>query len=235
VGPTATDETGPDPSRVRVYFPFHGRVSGLGLAAPVPDGYAFVKIRSPDDSVIVPHRADGSFEFSITAVGEDVLEMSHVTSDALERLESRPTSIEVPLAAVPLTDLFCCPWPSGGGACQSVEEPTCVMRSDHQSWCSSDDDCHDLTDRFALDPDGVRVRPAEQAGTIVVDVDSPELALLLLDVQPSGGGPTDGAQQIVDERGRATLSMASRAPHVLTVRAFTLDYRSSRKLVLSQQ
>jgi len=57
----------------------------------------------------------------------------------------------------------------------------------------------------------------------------------LLDVQPSGGGPTDGAQQIVDERGRATLSMASRAPHVLTVRAFTLDYRSSRKLVLSQQ
>ncbi len=209
----------PQLDRIVVFFPVGGLVTGRGLseAAPAGASHVFIKAHPNGSETIREVESDGSFEFTILALGGNILEVAGATDRSGAR-RGEPVFITVPDLRFSDRDFICC-FTAGQarGTCQTTVERDTQLEEDGvvecpspqtgRTRCVTDAECgFEEGEWLEIDVQAIDVTPPDERGLVVVSGNAPPTALVTL--QNRGfAGIGEPRQQLVlrrlsDEQGR---------------------------------
>lgn len=116
----------PDISKVGVFYPVNGLVYGRGSAGAFADptiSHVVVASLPTGGETILPVEEDGSFDFGVLALSDDVLEIAGAR-DGAGKVRGDPAYIRVPPLGPPLPRYFCCDAPNGTCTSEDAFEST---------------------------------------------------------------------------------------------------------------
>lgn len=203
------DISPPDVSKITVFYPVDGLVRGRGVPGAFDGRQPNVRIAAHPSGTetITSVLPDGSFEFAIIAVSDDVLEIS-AAIDNKASARGDPAFIRVPPTPLPLPGFVCC---QPANLCQAEADADlgldCPTRIEGVTVdCANDNECKRLgEERLPIDPGLIQVSAPSPDGLIEVSgVLQPDAVITLVNRGQKGlgmGGGGSEAVKIADERG----------------------------------
>jgi hypothetical protein len=242
-----SDIATPDILKISVFYPVDGLVRGRGLPGAISDRNAtHVRVAShpTKGETIVPVGMDGSFDFSIIAISDDLIEIAAALDDsASERGNS--VYIVVPPTPLPAPTFVCCgATETRMGTCQTLEEremgAACRDAATGISMCNVDRDCGvEGGERLPLDESKIQITPPDVEGTITIAGTVQPSALVTIENRgQSGVGGYRPTQRrlvtITDEFGTFSfLNVAARGDDELVIQVHDLlGFRSPEASML---
>lgn len=204
----ASDIPAPDVNSVTVFYPVEGQVYGRGLPGAFPSFVRRVRVDAyPTGTNLQPEvNDDGSFEFAILAISDDIIEIAG-TADDEGNERGDPLYIRVPPTPLPTVDFVCC---QARGTCQPIDdardEAECPDPLTGVTQCTVDADCGiDEGEYLSLDGGQFQVEaPNERGLSRVVGQVEPN-ALVVLENRGLNGlgvpGPKSRSAQISSDTG----------------------------------
>lgn len=174
-GEPRNDVDPPDTDLISVFYPVDGVVRGLGLPGAVPSNVDRIYVRAHPTSTLScsPVNEDGSFEFRVVAVDNDILEMTGAFGSQCDE-RGAPSFVRVPISPLPPVDFVCCHGGGSNGTCQSITAfengDACPDEQTGVPTCTFDQDCGSLEGEKLLINEGqITVSPPNESGTVTIE------------------------------------------------------------------
>lgn len=164
----------PDITRISVFFEVDGLVRGRGEASSFADPdvtHVVVSARPTGSETILPIAEDGSFQFAIIAVSDDILEIAGALDD-VGRERGDPAYVRVPPRPARIPHYVCC-FEGSTGTCTSEESMRttneCADALAGAPRCASILECRNQNrEILPIDTSRIQVSAPSDLGTITV-------------------------------------------------------------------
>jgi hypothetical protein len=203
----------PDPTKITVFYPIDGTVYGRGEAGSIQGGVMFVFISAYPTitQTSAPVNADGSFDFEIAALSDDILEIAGAT-DMTGMTRGDATYIRVPPLVLTPEEYVCCTSGLTTGTCQAITDAMkharCPDVQTGASKCVTEADCFKENQR-TLPIDGKNVAissPNAQGQVDIRGTPGAGLAGYLIFLENRGKSGVGGAPSGLKARGKIITS-----------------------------
>lgn len=201
----------PDIAKISVFYPVNGQVYGRGSAGAFADptiSHVVVASLPTGGETILPVEEDGSFDFGLIALSDDILEVAGAR-DGAGAVRGDPSYIRVPPLGPPLPRYFCC---EPAGTCTSEDaykaSATCADPIAGATRCESVRECRtENREILAIDTASFQITAPNTDGRIsITGVIAAAGALVRLENRGKAGvgGRNPGIMlgQLSDENGR---------------------------------